>query len=133
LTIETATKSFKVHKNIVCPACPFFYAACAKGFKESQTGVIQLEESEVVVDAILRHLYELPIDWLRYNPELLRSATASGKIAVSKEHASMVIVPSSSAIDGLSEKAIDKRIEDTLELHTAADKVWSNIRSCFIT
>jgi hypothetical protein len=122
LTIRTATKSFKVHKSIVCPACPFFHAACTNGFKESQTGVIDLKESETVVDAMLRHIYELPIDWLRYAPHLLRYASTSIRAQVTTQHDSMMVTLSS-VIHGLSEEVIDSCIEDTLELDFAADKV----------
>ncbi|CZT14599.1 uncharacterized protein RCC_00574 [Ramularia collo-cygni] len=83
LTIKTATKDFKVHKSIVCPACPFFHAACTNEFKESHTGIIHLEDSASVVDAILRHLYELPIEWLSYRQwDLEHAVTPGGSAAV---------------------------------------------------
>lgn len=62
LTIEAGGKQFKVHKCVVCPACPFLHAACTRGFLESQTNVIKLPESEIVIDTILRHFYEFKFD-----------------------------------------------------------------------
>ena len=60
LIISTATMDFPVHKNIVCPRCPFFKAACTRGFKEEHTGIIRLPESAATVAGILRHIYKTP-------------------------------------------------------------------------
>lgn len=59
LTIRTATHTFQVHKNIVCTACPVLQAACSGGWKEAQTGVIELPEPEHVVRAMLAYCYGL--------------------------------------------------------------------------
>jgi hypothetical protein len=64
LNIVTATKIFKVHKSVVCSKSRFFYDACTHGSQGLKTNTIQLEESEIVVDALLRQLYELPVAWL---------------------------------------------------------------------
>ncbi|KAF2213759.1 hypothetical protein CERZMDRAFT_83862 [Cercospora zeae-maydis SCOH1-5] len=61
LTISTATRDFRVHKNIVCPACPFFDAACTGDFREAHTGVVKLPESAETVEGILRYIYGLPV------------------------------------------------------------------------
>lgn len=64
LTIEAqGGKLFKVHKTIVCPALPFFHAACTAGFRETHTNHIKLLETNAVVDAILRHFYGVPAAW----------------------------------------------------------------------
>ncbi|GIZ48638.1 hypothetical protein CKM354_001169000 [Cercospora kikuchii] len=57
LTISTATRDFRVHKNIVCPACPFFEAALTRDFQEAHTGVVKLPESAETVDGMLRFIY----------------------------------------------------------------------------
>ncbi|CAK1367098.1 hypothetical protein CB0940_10425 [Cercospora beticola] len=61
LTISTATRDFHVHKAIVCPACPFFEAACTRDFREARTGVVTLPESAEAVEGILKFIYGLPL------------------------------------------------------------------------
>ena len=48
---------FNVHKSVVCAACPFFRAACDDRWREGRSGVIELPEDHVVLDALLRHCY----------------------------------------------------------------------------
>ncbi|EME80930.1 uncharacterized protein MYCFIDRAFT_197797 [Pseudocercospora fijiensis CIRAD86] len=61
LSIETPTRTFRVHKAVVCELNPFMKAACTRGFVESNR--IQLPEDEAVVEAILQHFYEVPVYW----------------------------------------------------------------------
>ncbi|CAK1366729.1 hypothetical protein CB0940_10113 [Cercospora beticola] len=64
LTIEAANgRLFKVHKSVVCLASPYFNAACTAGFRETHTNRVKLPEGGKVVDAILRHFYEIPAPW----------------------------------------------------------------------
>ncbi|SMQ52117.1 unnamed protein product [Zymoseptoria tritici ST99CH_3D7] len=66
LTIVTATKTFAVHKSVVFASnATFFRAAIAR---VSGQMIIHMDEPEAVVDAILRHFYELPIEWLEKSP-----------------------------------------------------------------
>ncbi|KXT02097.1 hypothetical protein AC578_6701 [Pseudocercospora eumusae] len=60
ITVKDSSKTFAVHKTVLCPAWEFARAACTRGFVESKTSSIELPESEAVVDAILRYYYELP-------------------------------------------------------------------------
>lgn len=60
LTVSTATKNFRVHKAVLCAACPFFEAACTRDFKEAHTNTIILPEEEHVVEGLLRHCYGRP-------------------------------------------------------------------------
>ncbi|KXT18416.1 hypothetical protein AC579_8160 [Pseudocercospora musae] len=69
LSIRTATRTFEVHKAVVCAVCPFMKAACTRGFKEAQSNEIQLPESEAVVEAILQHFYQVPVDLLEPLPK----------------------------------------------------------------
>ncbi|PPJ53826.1 hypothetical protein CBER1_03281 [Cercospora berteroae] len=59
LKAKTATHTFEVHKSVVCPASPFFEAACSKDWKEARTGVIELSEPEHIVRALLEWCYGL--------------------------------------------------------------------------
>ncbi|KAF7185626.1 hypothetical protein HII31_13123 [Pseudocercospora fuligena] len=61
LSIETPTKTFRVHKAVVCEMNPFMKAACTRGFVESHANLIKLPEDEAVIEAILQHFYEVPI------------------------------------------------------------------------
>lgn len=66
LTIVTATKTFAVHKSAVFASnATFFGAAIARAGGQM---IIHMDETEAVVDAILRHFYELPIEWLEKSP-----------------------------------------------------------------
>ncbi|PPJ52874.1 hypothetical protein CBER1_11199 [Cercospora berteroae] len=76
LTIFTATRDFRVHKNIVCPACPFFEAACTRDSKEARTGVVKLPESAETVKGILKFIYGFPV----------RQATAEHAAASDIDH-----------------------------------------------
>lgn len=57
MTIETSSKTFQVHKAVIC-GNDFFNAACTQGFLETGTNNIKLPESARVVDCMLRDLYE---------------------------------------------------------------------------
>ncbi|CAK1366842.1 uncharacterized protein RHO25_011575 [Cercospora beticola] len=57
LKIQTATYTFSVHKSVVCPACPFFEAACTGDWKEAGSGIIELPESERTVRSLLEWCY----------------------------------------------------------------------------
>lgn len=57
LKIHTPTHTFNVHKSVVCPRCPFLHAACTRDWKEAQTGIIELPESEDAIDVLLLYLY----------------------------------------------------------------------------
>ncbi|KAK3691908.1 hypothetical protein LTR37_018339 [Vermiconidia calcicola] len=93
LTIGTSTKTFKVHKAVVCQKSPFFRAACTRDFLEAKTGHINLEENESVIYASLQHLYELQIDMKIVKPlqddqvlrrefvELVRLSVAADKVS----------------------------------------------------
>ncbi|KAF7185808.1 hypothetical protein HII31_12910 [Pseudocercospora fuligena] len=48
---------FKVDTSVVCLASPFFRAACDKVWREERSGVIELPENAVILDAMLRHCY----------------------------------------------------------------------------
>ncbi|EME42744.1 hypothetical protein DOTSEDRAFT_26295 [Dothistroma septosporum NZE10] len=56
-------REFRVHKCIVASKSGFFKGACRGGFK-AQSGVIEVEEDGEVMDALFRHIYEAPIEWL---------------------------------------------------------------------
>ncbi|PPJ56861.1 hypothetical protein CBER1_09978 [Cercospora berteroae] len=63
LTVRAGDTDFKVHKNILCTASPWFRAACTRGFAESTTAVIDLPESSVEVKGLLLWFYGL-MGWL---------------------------------------------------------------------
>ncbi|KAF2207049.1 hypothetical protein CERZMDRAFT_4945, partial [Cercospora zeae-maydis SCOH1-5] len=57
LKITCDGSTWDVHRNIVCPASPFFKSCCEK-FKEAQTGVIDLpDDSKDAVHALLSYIY----------------------------------------------------------------------------
>ncbi|KJX99064.1 hypothetical protein TI39_contig375g00005 [Zymoseptoria brevis] len=110
LEVITASKTFKVHKSVVCQSL-FFHAACTdRGFREAASGKIDLEESEDVVNAILCHLYEQPIVWLkqRYDYKTAEMIFPRGRDAVD------LIVAADNLpqydISGLAKEAYDKFI-----------------------
>ncbi|SMR54807.1 unnamed protein product [Zymoseptoria tritici ST99CH_1E4] len=64
LSIVTATKTFKVHRSVVCPKNAALRNACHQDFRQSRPSTVHWEETAEVVDAMLRHHYGLPIAWL---------------------------------------------------------------------
>ncbi|KXT01705.1 hypothetical protein AC578_2797 [Pseudocercospora eumusae] len=68
--IATPTKTFKVHRNIVSSACPFFAAACKRDWKEGSIGTIALPEDEKVIYCLVRYMYGLEWNlWSEYQIE----------------------------------------------------------------
>ncbi|KAI5364300.1 Putative BTB/POZ domain-containing protein [Septoria linicola] len=57
LKIQTETRTFDVHKNVMCPASPFFQAACSRDWKEAKTGVICVPEDEHTIKGFIRYCY----------------------------------------------------------------------------
>ncbi|KAE9992671.1 hypothetical protein EG327_008272 [Venturia inaequalis] len=59
LTIKCGGKKFSVHKVIVCSQSPVLHNACKKGgFKESETGVIDLPDDDLaLVEAMINFMY----------------------------------------------------------------------------
>lgn len=58
LTIKCQGREWKVHKNIVCPQSSFFDAAVSSGFRESETGIVDLKEDYPDdVDRLVEYLY----------------------------------------------------------------------------
>lgn len=53
-----------MHKCIVSNRSAFFRGANRGGFKESQTGVIEVEERAEVIEALLQHIYEAPLEFV---------------------------------------------------------------------
>ncbi|SMQ52116.1 unnamed protein product [Zymoseptoria tritici ST99CH_3D7] len=107
LEIITASKTFKVHKSVVCQS-PFFRAACTgRGVREAASGKIELEESEDVVNAILCRLYEQPIVWLkqRYDYKTAEMIFPRGRDAID-----LIVAADSYDIEGLAKEAYDKFI-----------------------
>ncbi|KAF7185616.1 hypothetical protein HII31_13113, partial [Pseudocercospora fuligena] len=84
IKIKDSSKTFTVHKAVLCPAWEYARAACTRGFVETQTSVIELPEDEHVVAAILRHYYELPLELPETDMEafLIRLRVAIDKYGV---------------------------------------------------
>ncbi|KAF7185769.1 hypothetical protein HII31_12871 [Pseudocercospora fuligena] len=57
LKIVTPTRTFDVHKSVICQASPFFQAACKNGWQEAKSGVIEIPENALVVEEILSYCY----------------------------------------------------------------------------
>lgn len=58
LTIKCCNKSWKVHRVIVCSQSKVLHAACMAGFKETHTGVIDLDDDDpVLVEIMLKYFY----------------------------------------------------------------------------
>ncbi|KAF8856918.1 hypothetical protein BDZ45DRAFT_653565 [Acephala macrosclerotiorum] len=58
LTIKCRDKSWKVHRVIVCSQSKVLHAACMAGFKETHTGVIDLDDDDPVpVEIMLKYFY----------------------------------------------------------------------------
>lgn len=54
---------FDIHKQLVCNASAFFRRACNGGFKEAQTGKVNLPEEEPeIFDIFTRCLYKEDLD-----------------------------------------------------------------------
>lgn len=81
LTIEAGGKEFKVHKSVVCSACPFVEAACTKGFRETHTNRIKLPERAVTVEAMLQHFYAV----LWWNTTLFATKPTGADVMYAKD------------------------------------------------
>ncbi|KAF2221990.1 BTB/POZ protein [Elsinoe ampelina] len=56
--IKVASKTIKLHRNILAAACPYFETALAGSFKEATEQCIDwTTEEEVLVEALLRYIY----------------------------------------------------------------------------
>ncbi|GIZ45611.1 hypothetical protein CKM354_000877000 [Cercospora kikuchii] len=68
LKITCEGKIWNVHRNIVCPACPFF-ETCCRDFEEARIGVINLPyDPKYAVEALISYIYTADYttdDWLR--------------------------------------------------------------------
>ena len=85
LTIEAGRKEFKIHKSVVCSACPFINAACTKGFLETHTNNIKLPESAETIEAMLQHFYAIPL-WSPEQDGVYRPLLTDLRIAAEKVH-----------------------------------------------
>ncbi|KAG4292324.1 hypothetical protein FPRO06_13577 [Fusarium proliferatum] len=58
LVIVCGQARHKVHKAVICPRSDFFKAACGSGFKEAQTGEIELPDDDpFAVSMMIEYLY----------------------------------------------------------------------------
>ncbi|KAH7403063.1 BTB/POZ protein [Cadophora sp. MPI-SDFR-AT-0126] len=58
LTITCRDRSWKVHRVVVCPQSRVLNAACMTGFKEAQTGIVDLDDDDpAAVETMLRFFY----------------------------------------------------------------------------
>ncbi|KAF1979441.1 hypothetical protein BU23DRAFT_445525 [Bimuria novae-zelandiae CBS 107.79] len=56
-TVKAGDKAFPVHKPVICVRSDYFKNACESGFAESVDSSIKLEESPLVIEALLMELY----------------------------------------------------------------------------
>ncbi|KAF5685942.1 kelch 4 [Fusarium circinatum] len=73
----------KVHKAIICPRSDFFKAACTSGFKEAQTGEVELPDDEplavsMMIEYLYHQTYTIPCD-AEFGPEYHLSPTIPSK------------------------------------------------------
>ncbi|KAK4545145.1 hypothetical protein LTR36_003696 [Oleoguttula mirabilis] len=64
ISIGTETKTFQVHKSIVCTQSSFFAAALTGKSQEAEARHIDVEEPEAIIDNLLHHMYELEVPLL---------------------------------------------------------------------
>ncbi|PVH71125.1 hypothetical protein DL98DRAFT_471994 [Cadophora sp. DSE1049] len=58
LTIVCGDRSWKVHRVVVCSQSRVLHAACMTGFKEAQTGVVDLDDDDPApVETMLKFFY----------------------------------------------------------------------------
>ncbi|KAK2795846.1 hypothetical protein FQN52_003696 [Onygenales sp. PD_12] len=74
LTIVCGTKTFKVHRCIMCPRSGFFKAACDGRFREATSGVINLHEEPVLVDKMIQYLYTLKYTFNARDAEIAQNS-----------------------------------------------------------
>ncbi|KAI9821441.1 MAG: hypothetical protein M1826_000677 [Phylliscum demangeonii] len=57
LVIRCHGQEFRVHRSVVCPRSTFFETACASGFQEAFSGVIELDDDLGSVSRMLSYIY----------------------------------------------------------------------------
>lgn len=78
---SAAGPDIKVHRNIVCTASKFFQAACTRGFKEGEEGVVQLVEEHHVVDGLIRYLYNVEVKTIaQYETAVMNKELSDGPV-----------------------------------------------------
>ncbi|KAK5094189.1 hypothetical protein LTR70_004239 [Exophiala xenobiotica] len=64
VTVICRGQTWKCHRNILCPRCPFFQAALGGNFKESKTSIVTLDDDDPEgVQLLLEYLYTLDLTY----------------------------------------------------------------------
>lgn len=140
LKIHTPTRTFNVHKSVVCLACPFLQAACAGDWKEARAGIIPIPENECIVRACKCYAISRRV-W--------NSLGSSEKVADLRASLSVLAYcygvfetdlfdeDSSPSPDEEVPVPIDGIIEDMIlryaQLTIAADKVYKELTTFYVT
>ncbi|KAF4485943.1 hypothetical protein CGGC5_v005862 [Colletotrichum fructicola Nara gc5] len=107
LTISSVTKSYSVHRAIVCPRSDFLTRACRSSLKEAADGAISLPDDEPLVIDMMIHISQ--------SPKL--EDTNSTHISCLLLHAKVYAAAEKYAIGGLKDLAVAK-------LKTTAIQDW---------
>ncbi|KAH7308609.1 hypothetical protein B0I35DRAFT_464184 [Stachybotrys elegans] len=116
LVIKCGSDEHHVHRAIICPRSTFFAAACNGAFKESNTGVICLEEDDPqTVELMLYYLYHLDYPKQKETPPPVTPSAKSTQLipACSKStgltlHAKIYAIAEKYDIQGLKTLALRK-------------------------
>ncbi|CAA9957051.1 hypothetical protein P3342_000782 [Pyrenophora teres f. teres] len=80
LTIVCGTKRYQVHRVLLATRSTFFQGACRSGFREAETGVIDLSEDDAeAVEHMMHYFYHM--DYLTKKPLSRRSSQRSNRPA----------------------------------------------------
>ncbi|CAI0645624.1 unnamed protein product [Colletotrichum noveboracense] len=113
LRIFSLTKSYLVHRAIVCPRSGFLAAACRSPFKEAADGAISLPDDEpLVVDMMIQYFYLLDYQQSLYSDStsqpLELEHTNTTHISCLLLHAKVYAAAEKYAIGGLKDLAVAK-------------------------
>ena len=120
LMIECEGRVFKVHKAVVCSASGFFKAADESQMKESETGVVRLEDfSAITIERVLSFVYTQ--DYTVNGGEIIKEADADEPVALERPSNPEEVGETKQAIAKMPTASINDILLAHLEVYRAAD------------